>query len=176
MKAVYILFLSVCLSLVSERLFAQHHDHHHLRNEIGINTGVLYTLNDKDWGSGVHAHYFRTLGDHSRWSIGGFVEQTFFLDNHFTLGVGAKYQVLDRLYLSAMPGVSFTKHDHSDHDHDHEAHTHHDDKTKAKFSVHTELVYVLFEWKKFHMGPAIDYSWSKNDAHIMLGIHAAIDF
>lgn len=179
MKILYTLSLVIFSLFVGiGEVCAQHddHDHHHSPNEIGINAGGLYTINDKEWGAGIHAHYFRSLGDHSRWAIGGFVEQTMFLDNHFSVGVGAKYRVIDRLYLTAMPGLSFTKHDHSDHDHEGHEHHDHDNGTKTKFSIHTEAVYVLFEWNKFHMGPAVDYSWSKNDSHIMLGIHAAIDF
>lgn len=176
---IFIFSLSVALFLVigTREIYAQHDDehHHHGLNEIGVNFGSLYAIDDKGWGAGVHMHYFRSLGEHSRWAIGGFVEQTLFMDNHFAMGVGAKFNLLDRLSLTAMPGIVFTKHDHSDHDHDHEDHSH-DNSTKTKFSVHTELTYVLFEWGKFHMGPAIDYSWSKDDSHMMLGVHAAFDF
>lgn len=175
MRIIYTLCLMVtCALFCTERIYSQH-DHEHNRNEIGINTGALYALGDEKWGSGVHLHYFRTLGDHSRWAIGGFVEQTLFFDSHFSLGAGVRFNVFDKLYLSAMPGIAFTKHKH-DHDHyGHESHDH-DNKTKTKFSIHGELVYSLFEWKGFHMGPAFDYSWSKGDSHIMLGIHAAVDF
>lgn len=165
----------VFMLLCAQKGYSQH-NHEHKRNEIGINTGALYALDDKHWGAGVHFHYFRNLGDHSRWAIGGFVEQTFFFDSHFSFGAGVKFNAIDRLYVSAMPGVAFVKHDHSHH-HDHEDELHnHDNKTKAKFSVHGELVYVLFEREGFHMGPAFDYSWSKDDSHIMFGVHAAIDF
>ena len=176
-----------CLIVISvltgaDNLYAQHehHDHHHHgRNEIGLNTGTLYAIDDNKWGSGVHLHYFRSLGDHSRWAIGGFVEQTFFFDSHFSVGLGAKFRVIDNLYFSALPGLTFSKHSHDHHEgdgHDHETHNHESDKTKTKFSVHTELIYNVIRWKKFHMGPAIDYSWSKDDSHFMLGVHAAIDF
>lgn len=178
MKIIHTLCLVVgCLFLSSAAYGQDHHDHHHSRNEIGINSGALYALNDKEWGAGVHIHYFRALGDHSRWSIGGFAEQTLFFDSHFSFGVGVKYELFKDLYISAMPGLAFSKHSHDiEHEHVHGADEHHKENTKTKFSVHTELVYKLFEWGKFHMGPAIDYSWSKKDSHIMLGVHAAIDF
>ena len=170
MKSLYLFILFFLLNVGFVCAQHDHDDHHHGRNEIGVSTGALYGFDDDVWGPGIHIHYLRSLGDHSKWALGGFIEQAWLDHSHFTVGVGAKYEIIDKLNLGLFPGVSFAKHHHDD------GHGHHSDKTKTEFSVHTEVVYDLFEWNKFHMGPAFDFSWSKNDSHSMLGIHVAYCF
>jgi len=133
----------------------------HLRNEIGISAGALYSPNHEEWGTAAHIHYFRTVSDRSRWSLGGSVEQAFIDGSHWTFAAGVKYQI-DHFGLSLMPGVKFLNHDHS--------------SNETLFSLHAEIVYDLFHWKRFHLGPAIDYAWAKNHSHFMLGIHGAFSF
>lgn len=174
MRIIYTLILFILVSTFTAR--AQHHQHHHKRNEIGISSGAIYGIDHKEWGAGIHIHYFRTLGDHSRWAIGAFAEQAWLGDSHFSIGAGAKFAVIDKLQLGVFPGITFAKHSH-----DHDGHGAHDDhkhgeKRKARFSIHTELVYDLFEWNQFHLGPVLDYSWSENDSHTMIGIHVAYNF
>lgn len=67
------------------KIYAQdsHNHHHHERNEIGLSGGALYAIDDKKWGPGLHIHYYRTLGDHSRWAVGAFAEQAWLDGNHF---------------------------------------------------------------------------------------------
>jgi len=167
MKVLLLILAAFIVGISTVR--AQHHHHHHERNEIGISPGVIYAQDHKEWGMGIHAHYFRTLGDHSRWAVGAFAEQVWLDDTHFSVGAGVRYELVERLHVGAFPGVTFAKHEH-----DHDGHEH--DKSKARFSVHGELVYDLFTWKKFHLGPVLDYSWAKDDSHFMLGIHVAFCF
>ena len=165
--------LLLCLAPINVK--AQEHGHSHARNEIGISPGATYSPSHKTWGFGIHAHYFRTLSEHSRWAIGGSVEQVSSHGSHWSLSVGPKYQILDRLSVAVMPGITFFKHSEDDHDHDtHAADDPHD--ARRRFSLHTELVYDLIHLDRFHMGPTIDYSWSKNDSHFMIGIHCAYSF
>lgn len=63
MKVLYI--IAVCMFCFIPKLHAQH-NHSHQRNEIGMSTGALYATDHKEWGAGLHIHYFRTLGNHSR--------------------------------------------------------------------------------------------------------------
>lgn len=165
------LLVVVCLMLFPAYLASQEHDHGHARNEIGISPGVTYSPSHRNWGVGVHAHYFRTLGEHSPWALGGSLEQVFAHGAHWTVSVGGKFQVIDRLNLVVMPGVTFFKHEG---EHGHEAD--HEHTGKAQFSVHFEIGYDLIHWEHFHLGPAIDYSWSKYDTHFMLGVHCAYAF
>lgn len=160
-----ILFLSAC------KMYAQEHNHDHPRNEIGISPGITYSPSHKEWGFGIHTHYFRTLGEHSPWALGGSIEQVSSHGSHWTISAGAKYEIFDRLNIGVMPGVTFFHHTHeAGHDAEHE-HT-----NKAQFSMHFELGYDLIHTKHFHFGPAIDYSWTRHDNHLMLGIHCAYGF
>ena len=144
----------------------EHRGHEHSRNEIGFSGGVLYGFGHNEWGSGLHLHYFRTLKPNSKWALGGGIEQAWVDGSHFNVGVGAKYQIFDRLSISTLPGVSFFSHKETDVL----------EAQKALFTLHFELVYDIFHWEKFHLGAVADYSLTKIDRHGMLGIHAAYCF
>lgn len=173
MKTILSTFLLFIIPMI--HLSAQEHQHSHSRNEIGISPGATYSPSHKTWGFGVHAHYFRTLGEHSPWSLGGGAEFVTSHGSHWTLSLGGKYRLIDRLNLAVMPGVTFFQHDQSGHNHADHAD---DDKhpRNAQFSIHFELGYDLIHTKHFHLGPAIDYSWSKHDIHFMIGVHCAYGF
>ena len=160
----------ICLlTFFLESIYAQeneHHTHEHSRNEIGFSGGALYAFRHNEWGCGLHLHYFRTLKPHSKWSLGGGIEQTWVDGTHFNIGIGVKYQIFDRLSISGLPGVSFISHKETD---THEPH-------KTLFTLHFELVYDIFHWNKFHLGTVFDYSWGKIDRHAMFGIHTAYCF
>lgn len=146
-------------------------EHNHSRNEIGISPGITYSPSHQNWGFGIHAHYFRTLSEHSPLSLGISLEQVHAHGSHWTLGIGGKYEVIDRLNIALMPGITFRNHQ--------DEHTHeekHESKSKAQFSAHLEITYDLIHLEHFHLGPAIDYSWSKHDTHFMVGIHCAYGF
>ena len=167
----FITFIITLLIWVPVHLFAQEHDHSHARNEIGISPGVVYSPSHNEWGFGVHAHYFRTLSEHSPWSIGGGVEQVFSHGPHWTINIGGKYEIFDKLNLGIMPGITIFKHAYEE---EHAEEHHH--TNKVQFSIHFELGYDLIHTKNFHMGPAIDYSWTRHDNHFMLGVHCAYGF
>lgn len=169
------LIILLSLAFLPPMLVAQEHNHSHTRNEFGISPGASYSPSHKSWGFGIHAHYFRTLGSHSPWSIGGSLEQVSLHGTHWTIGAGAKYQLIDRLSIAVMPGISFFGHEEDGHSHtSHQAGDKHNNH--PKFSTHFELVYDLIHLDHFHLGPTIDYSWSKNDAHFMFGVHCAYGF
>jgi hypothetical protein len=163
LKRFIILLSCVCCTLFT---YAQEHKHEHFRNEIGFSGGALYAFRHHEWGTGLHVHYFRTLWLHSKWAFGGGFEQAWIDGNHFNVGAGMKYQLIDRLSISALPGVSFISHKKAD--------THQPRKTL--FTLHFELVYDIFHWENFHLGTVLDYSWGKSDPHAMIGIHAAFCF
>lgn len=169
--------LFILLMLLPGVLWAQEsHSHSHARNEVGISPGAVYSPSHEAWGFGLHAHYFRTLGAHSPWAVGGSLEGVWSHDNHYTVGAGVKYTMFDKLSLAVMPGITFFSSD----DHAHELFSDGDDEhahgNRPRFSLHVELVYDLIHWKQFHLGPAVDYSWSKHDSHFMFGIHCAYGF
>ena len=152
LKIITILFF---LTTTIKASYAQHHDHLHSENEIGLSSSAVYSPDHKEWGTGIHVHYFRMLSPHSKWSLGGGIEGVFADDKHFSFNAGVKYEVINRLSISLLPGILFVK---------------------PSFSLHTEIVYDLFHWENFHLGTAIDYSWSKDDSHFAVGIHAAYCF
>lgn len=164
----YILVITL-LTILPINIIAQEHDHEHGRNEIGISPGVNYSPSHNGWGFGIHAHYFRTLSERSPWALGASIEQVFSHGTHSTISIGGKYEIFDKLNFVIMPGITFFKHNHEHA----EAHEH---TSKPQFSIHLELGYDLIHWKHFHLGPAIDYAWSRHDNHIMLGIHCAYNF
>ena len=173
-----IIVLFVCAIYIMPLWSQEHHGHHHERNEIGISGGSVYVPDHKAWGGSVHVHYFRTLNPHSKWSWGTNLEQVWDQDHgHFTVGAGLKYQIIDRLSVGLLPGITFHSHDALDYDHGHQHHHNPDDSgIKSHFSIHVEAVYDLFHLGDFHLGPVIDYSWTKEDAHFMIGVHAAYCF
>jgi len=144
----------------------ERHSHEHSRNEIGFSGGALFAFGHHEWGSGLHLHYFRNVKPHSKWSLGGGIEQAWVDGTHFNIGAGVKYQLFDRLSISALPGISFIAHKETDTN----------EKRKTLLTLHFELVYDIFHWDDFHLGTVLDYSWEKNDRHAMLGIHAACCF
>jgi len=172
MKKFLSVFLIIFLSTISLQA-QEHHGHHHARNEIGLSGGAIYSFDHSSWGGGLHFHYYRTFGDHSKWSFGAMAEQVWVDGGHTTLGAGIKYQISDRFSVGVLPGITFLKHDEHE---DHGDHSHSHSENKTQFSMHFELVYDLFHWEKFHLGPVVDFSWSKDDSHGMIGVHAAFTF
>ena len=136
-------------------------------NEIGISAGALYSPDHKEWGETVHIDYFRAISPYSSWSFGGGVEYARLDGSHWTFAAGVKYEPFDHFSFSVLPGIKFLNHGNSDNA---------ESGKNTLFSLHFEVVYELFRWEKFHLGPAIDYSWAKNHSHSMLGIHGAFSF
>lgn len=167
----HLFLLMVILAVLPGYIQAQEHGHSHARNEIGLSPGATYSPSHHNWGFGLHAHYFRTLSEHSPWALGGSLEQVYAHGSHWTISAGAKYALFDKLNLAVMPGVTFFKHDDG-HEHAEE----HEHTANARFSIHFEVGYDLIHLEHFHFGPAIDYSWSRHDNHFMLGIHCAYAF
>lgn len=156
-------------------------EHHHDRNEVGISPGVTYSPSHNSWGAGIHAHYFRTLSVHSPWALGVSIEQVYSDGTHWTVSVGGKYRILNKLNIAVMPGITFLKNNHEEdhgdeHGHEYRQEYGHERHSKTQFSMHVEVSYDLIHFKNVHLGPAIDYSWSKHDTHFMIGVHCAYGF
>lgn len=131
---------------------AGHGEHAHPRNEAGLSLGAAYGIEHKEWAPAIHAHYFRTLAPHSRWALGAGIEFIPGEERHWEIGAGARFQVLNDLQLSLMPGISIVD--------------------KAKFSLHTEAVYEAIHLGGFHFGPVVGYAWTRDHSHVSAGIHA----
>ena len=169
MKTVKFLLIVLFGSMRSPRAQDDCVLHRHGRNEIAISPGGVYSLDEKEWGFGFHAHYFRTLSKNSPWSLGAGFEMVAMHGGHYTVSAGAKYNFLHLLNIGVMPGVTFFK---GGYNHDH-GHVH---NNKAEFTVHVEFSYDLIHTEYLHLGPAIDYSWNRKDQHLMIGLHCGYDF
>lgn len=128
---------------------AGHGEHAHPRNEAGLSLGAAYGIEHKEWAPAIHAHYFRTLAPHSRWALGAGIEFIPGEERHWEIGAGARFQVLNDLQLSLMPGISIVD--------------------KAKFSLHTEAVYEAIHLGGFHFGPVVGYAWTRDHSHVSAG-------
>ncbi len=170
MKQIIVTCVLLVSLLAPHALLADDHEEHHGLNEVGVSGGAIYDFDHNRWGGGMHLHYFRKLGERSRWSFGGGLEQVWDDGHHFTIGLGAKFEAIERLELGVMPGVTFFSHEDAHDDHYH--------GSDAQFSLHFELVYDLLHWRWLHVGPTLDYSWvpAAGDSHVMLGGHAAVCF
>jgi hypothetical protein len=163
-----LIFLFSCLFYVSF-IHAQEceHGHIHLRNEAGFGSGAVYSFGHKTWGAGMHLHCFHTLGPHSRWSLGGSIEQVWNEDSHFNIGAAVKYQISYSWSFGIAPGVTFFSHNETEANHE---------TAKTRFTMHFETIYDILHWDLFHLGLALDCSLTKGDSHAALGIHAAYCF
>ena len=142
------------------------------RNEIGISGGALYSPDHKEWGSSISILYFRSPLYHSKWSFGGGIERVWLDGAHWAFFAGTKYEIFDHFSLSVLPGVMLLNNNHPKNSTTEIA----DSERKTLFSLHTEIVYDLLNWEKFHLGPAIDYVWAKEHSNFMFGIHGAFGF
>lgn len=137
-----------------------HADHGHDVSgpELGISAGYVHLAEDDDDVPGVHAHLMKRLGDEG-------------IRRHFAAGVGAEYLFAEErhyavmcslaaypwrgLVLSVSPGVQWAEHE---------------EETEAEYSTHLEAAYV-FSFDTYDLGPVIDYSWTRDEEHYMVGLH-----
>ncbi len=131
-------------------------EHQHPRNEIGIGAGAAYEFNHREWLPSFHFHYFRTISPHSHWALGGGVEYLKSDEKHVEIALGARYQPIENLHLTLLPGVTMTD--------------------KVRFSVHVEAIYEVVHIDRFHLGPVFGYAWSHAHSHCSVGIHLAVSF
>lgn len=146
----------VTSSLIAQTKHREHDCGQHSRNEIGLGVGAIYEISHKEWTSSLHLHYFRTLSPHSKWALGAGIEYLRGDERHIEVGVGVRYEPIENLHISLLPGVTLTD--------------------KTGFSVHTEATYDILRIGKIHLGPVIGYAWSKNHSHCSAGVHFAIGF
>lgn len=155
----FTLLLFLCFGPLITFSQNDHHDHDHFRNEIGGALGVVYSISEQHTGSGFHFHYTRMFGGKlSHFGIAPGLEFIMGEDKHYTAHVMALYRPLFGWWLAVGPGLSYFEHDYS-----------------MGFSAHFETGYE-FDAGSIHFGPVLEYSWSEEDQHALLGIHLGIPF
>lgn len=136
------------------------HHHHHSNWEAGVAVGGVYLINESGFAPGLHMHLLRRLPKWERVSLGLGLESVFDEHTHFNTAIVAKYDLWKGLSVVLSPGLLFLKHE---------------TEWDADFSTHFEMLYE-FQVGKIHLGPVIEYSYSKHDKHLMLGLHLGIGF
>ena len=174
---VYALALAMCIwTLAGPARSEEAHDHgHHGHDlsgpELGLSAGYVHLQEEEENVLGVHAHLLKRLGDEG-------------ISRYFAIGLGAEYLFSDSAHYAAMlsfaahpwrglalsvsPGVQWAEHE-DEHEGEHEA------EVEAEYSTHIEATYV-FPLGKYDIGPLIDYSWTKDEVHYMIGIHVGLHF
>lgn len=158
-KSLLLLVLVILCADLKVKAQENHKKHEcggHPRNELGLGASAAYEVNHREWAPSFHLHYFRALTPHSRWALGGGIEYMKEEKRHFEIGLGVRYELIEKLHLTVVPGVTVTD--------------------KARFSVHSEVVYEVLHCGRFHLGPVAGYAWSKGHAHCSIGLHTAIGF
>ena len=140
-----------------------HHDHIHQHNwELGFAGGLVRLISEKENAPGFHLHVLRNIGKSGKFSMGPGLE--FIADEHKHLGavLSFGYRPIHPLYLGISPGVALPVDSHDEH-------------SEPAFSTHFETLYE-FELEHFHLGPMMEYSWSAEDRHFMVGLHLGLHF
>lgn len=138
-----------------------HHGHDLSGPELGLSAGYVH-LKEEDKGvPGVHAHLLQRLGNEGilrHLAVGIGTEYLFAEDKHCALMFSIAAYPWRGLVLSVSPGVQWAEHE---------------GKTESEYSTHLEAAYV-FPLGDVDIGPAIDYSCTKDEEHYMVGLHLGI--
>lgn len=162
---IFVLFIAICVGSTGTAARAEdshtHHGHDVSGPELGISAGYVRLVEDDEDVLGVHAHLMVRLGDEGfrRYlAIGVGGEYLFAKDQHYALMLSLAAFPWRGLVLSLSPGVQWAEHG---------------GETEAEYSTHLEATYV-FALGQFDMGPVIDYSRTKDEAHYMVGLHVGM--
>jgi len=135
------------------------HDHYTKRNEVGAAIGMVFNLNEQETASGLHLHYARMFkGMMHNFGFSPGLEFLFGSHKHYTIHTLFVYRPAHGWWLAAGPGITYFDHEN-----------------EFNISGHIETGYE-FDAGDIHFGPVIEYSWAREDQHIMLGLHLGIPF
>jgi hypothetical protein len=138
-----------------------HSDHHHHSDwELGVAFGAVYLFEEKEIAPGLHLHLLKRSAHFKRFSFGVGLESVFDEHTHFNAALVGKFDLFKNFSAIVSPGILFLKHH---------------DTWNTSFSSHFELLYE-FQLGKVHLGPVLEYSYSKSDNHLMLGLHVGYSF
>jgi len=152
------LFLLIPAAMAQEKV-EYDHDHHSQKNEVGGAIGMFFDLEEKVMSSGFHLHYTRILpGKLQHFGISPGFEFLFGVHKHYAFHLMFSYRPIQGWWIGAGPGISYFDH--------------HDE---FQFSGHAETGYE-FDAGMVHFGPVVEFSWARDDQHVMLGLHLGVPF
>uniref|UniRef100_UPI003216A67F hypothetical protein n=1 Tax=uncultured Draconibacterium sp. TaxID=1573823 RepID=UPI003216A67F len=134
------------------------HSHDNHKIELGIANSMVYFVNEKEVGYGLHVHLVRKISQ-SKFGVGLAYERIFDEHKHNTIGIVGSYTPVDRLHFAVSPGISFEG-GHS---------------SEKSFATHFETSYE-FQVGDFHIGPLVEVAYDSEDVHISLGMHIGLGF
>ena len=138
-----------------------HHGHNVSGPELGLSAGYVHLQEEAEDVLGVHAHLLQRLGSDGlrrRFAIGVGGEYLLADEEHYALMLSFAAYPWRGLVVSASPGVQWAEHEGD---------------TEADYSTHLEAAYV-FPFRQYDIGPVIDYSWTEDEEHYMIGLHLGI--
>lgn len=165
----FLIFLMLAIgNAVSWALDEEGHDHDHHGHdvsgpELGMSVGYVHLDEEGEDVLGVHAHLLQRLGDtgfrrYFAFGVGG--EYLFSDEAHYALMISLAAYPWRGLALSISPGVQWAEHD---------------GKTEAEYSTHLEAAYTI-PVGAYDLGPVIDYSWTGDEDHVLVGLHVGLHF
>lgn len=150
-------------------------------NNIGFGTGMVHIINESEWAPALHLHYSKCIDRKQRFSIGTGMDLLFGDHKHTSVSLAVEYSPLPGLSIGYGPGIEFPLGDVPEI----ESSTGTDPEIEApdgitedhgvQFCQHIELAYE-FDLDFMQIGPMVEYEFSGDDRHIMLGLHAGISF
>ncbi len=140
-------------------------------NSIGFGMGMAHIISESEWAPAFHLHYSKCIDQKQRFSIGIGMDLLMGDHKHTSATLAIEYSPLPGLSIGYGPGIVFSIGDDPEPvspngtTEDHRVH----------FSQHFELSYE-FDLDFIQIGPMVEYEFSGDDKHIMLGLHAGISF
>ena len=142
-----------------------HHGAHKAHEwELGVSVGYVNLKTEGEEGTMLDLHLMKELdgdGLEKYFSVGLGAEVVFSHDNHYVAMVILAYHPTENIVLSVAPGLEWAKHD---------------GETEREYVTHYEAVYNLIHSEKYHIGPMIGYSKTKESEDYTVGIHVGIPF
>ncbi|MBN2348691.1 MAG: hypothetical protein JXJ22_07640 [Bacteroidales bacterium] len=161
-KLLVIVTLALLFQIVKSQNNIQENSitHFHQNWEAGFALGIVPLMQEDKVSLGLHVHLLRQIEKFEQLRIGIGFENV--LDEHTHINVASvlDYNIIGGLSVGLSPGILFLKENGI---------------WGRAFSSHFELLYE-FEIGKLHLGPVCEYSYSKLDQHIMLGMHFGLGF
>lgn len=135
-------------------LAEKEHEHVHPFFEIGISSAAVRLIEEKEMTIGFHTHLSANISHHLPFIAGMGYEYILDEHQHHSIGVLLGWNPIHELFFSVSPGIT-------------------SNKGIFQFTTHLEASYV-FELGKIHIGPSVEYAYSRGDTHISIGIHLGI--
>ncbi|MDA0577351.1 MAG: hypothetical protein O3B24_04560 [Verrucomicrobia bacterium] len=157
------LCVGTALNIASAEDAHAHHGHDLSGPELGVSIGYVHLLEEEEDALGIHAHLMQRLGGdgiQQHLAVGVGAEYLFSDEEHYALMLSLAVYPWRGLVLSVSPGIQWAEHE---------------GETEAEYSTHLEATYV-FTAGEYDFGPVVDYSWTADEAHYMIGLHLGIHF